>query len=345
MLKVFINTKRHFTIEECGMKKILFIVGMICLVMLLSGCNETIDEQDDQQQNGQGPDSFEPFESEWETEQMILEGSYCDAEVIQINQTHYRLYYCIEPEVENAQEMHSAISTDGLTWIVEDGIRMTQTTFPDIIKLPDGSGYRMYHQAVEPKDPDSEELANMGTVSSISTDGLTWVLEDGFRLNAGFQSPYDDKYASDTGVILRPDGTYYLVYRGESGERLDQIDDVKGTPVETYYLLGATSTDGLNWTPTGIIVDTSKPEFDYYILGPELVYDGDVLKLYFFGIEAIYEAVSRDHGVTWEEERKVFPANQSFAPSDPTVIQQGDTWRMYYGIHLTGLYSARYLEE
>ena len=153
------------------MKKILLVIGITCLVMMLSGCNETTDEPDDQQQNGQGPDSYEPVESEWETEQLILEGSYCDAEVIQINETQYRLYYCVEPEVENAQEMHSAISTDGLTWTIEDGIRMTQTTFPDVIKLPDGSGYRMYHQGVEPKDPDSDELANMGTVSSFSTDG------------------------------------------------------------------------------------------------------------------------------------------------------------------------------
>jgi len=131
-----------------------------------------------------------------------------------------------------------------------------------------------------------------------------------------------------------------MVYRGESGERLDQIDDVKGTPIETFYIISATSEDGLNWEVGDTVVDTSKPDFDYYVLGPELVYDEDVLKLYFFGIWGIYEAVSLDHGVTWSEEKKVFPANQEFAPSDPTVIKMGEKWRMYYGIHLTGLYSA-----
>jgi len=319
--------------------KILLYFLIIISLIMLCGCNEKKNESQNQN-NDEVDDSDDLSGGEWETEQMILEGSYCDAEIIKINDTHYRLYYCIEPEVENAQEMHSAISSDGINWEIEDGIRMTQTTFPDIVKLPDGSGYRMYHQGVEPKDPDSEELANMGTVSSFSEDGLNWVLEDGFRLTSGMHGTYDLKYASDTSVVLRPDETYFLVYRGESGERLDQIDDVKKTPIETYYLISATSENGLDWTVGDIVVDTSKPEFDYYILGPELVYDGNLLKLYFFGIHGIYEAISYDDGATWEEERKVFPANQKFAPSDPTVIKQGDNWRMYYGIHLTGLYSA-----
>ena len=326
------------------MKKIIIIfVCVMFLLVLISGCNNKVNDSNNQNDDNQpgNNDSGDLSGGEWETEQMILEGSYCDAEIIKINETHYRLYYCIEPEVENAQEMHSAISTDGLNWQIEDGIRISQTTFPDVVKLPDGSGYRMYHQGVEPKDdPHSSELSNMGTVSSFSTDGLVWELENGFRLTSGIHGTYDLKYASDTSTVIRPDGAYFMVYRGESGERLDQIDDVKGTPIETFYIISATSEDGLNWQVGDIVVDTSKSDFDYYVLGPELVYDGDVLKLYFFGIHGIYEATSNDHGETWSEERKVFPANQEFAPSDPTIIKQGDTWRMYYGIHLTGLYSA-----
>ena len=317
-------------------KRIAILVTCIVVFVVFAGCDEQNYQDDTEPMNG----SEESFTSEWQTEQMILEGSYCDAEIIQLNSTHYRLYYCVEPEVENAQEMHSAVSSDGVTWDIEEGVRMTQTTFPDIIRLPDGSGYRMYHQGVEPKDPNSTELATMGTVSSFSVDGLTWELEDGFRLTSGLQGNYDLKYASDSTTVMRPDGTYFLVYRGESGERLDQIDDVKGTPMETFYLLSATSENGLDWVAGDIVVDTSKDEFDYYVLGPELVYDDEVLKLYFFGIHGIYEACSYDDGETWEEERKVFATNQTFAPSDPTVIKQGDTWRMYYGIHLTGLYCA-----
>jgi len=322
------------------MKKIIIIVLILVLLSIfLSGCEEKSNDSNDKN-NEDNENNNDLTGGEWETEQMIIEGSYCDAEIIKINDTHYRLYYCVEPEVENAQEMHSAVSSDGLSWEVEDGIRMTQTTFPDIIKIPDGSGYRMYHQGVEPKDPSSEELANMGTVSSFSTDGIVWQQENGFRITSGMHGSYDLKYASDSTTVIRPDGSYFMVYRGESGERLDQIDDVKGTPIETYYLISATSENGLDWTVGDTVVDTSKPEFDYYILGPELVYDDDVLKLYFFGINGIYEAISYDDGKTWEKERKVFPGNQEFAPSDPTIIKQDDIWRMYYGIHLTGLYSA-----
>jgi len=320
-------------------KNIIIVFLVVLILVFLSGCDEKLDEAENN--NAQDiNDSEETFVNEWETEKMILEGSYCDAEIIKINDTHYRLYYCVEPEVENAQDMHSAVSSDGLNWVVEDGIRMALTTFPDVIRLPDGSGYRMYHQGVEPKDPQSSELANMGTVSSFSEEGIIWILEDGFRLRSGFNGIYDAEYASDTTTVLRPDGTYFMVYRGESGERLDQIDDVKGTPIETFYLLSATSDNGLIWTPGDIVVDTSKSDFDYYVLGPELVYDDDVLKLYFFGINGIYEAASYDNGDTWEEEKKIFHADQNFAPSDPTVIKQDDIWRMYYGIHLTGLYSA-----
>jgi len=315
---------------------------IVVLLLFLSGCEERIEEENNQNTNGDIENNgFGDLSGgEWETEQMILQGNYCDAEIIKINDTHYRLYYCIEPEVEHAQEMHSAVSTDGITWDVEEGIRMMHTTFPDIITLPDDSGYRMYHQGAEPKDPGSDELAKMGTVSSFSTDGLVWELEEGFRLTSGIQGTYDVNYASDTSTVIRPDGSYFMVYRGESGERLDQIDDVKGTPIETFYIISAHSENGIDWEIGDIVVDTSKPEFDNYVLGPELVYDEDVLKLYFFGIWGIYEAESHDNGETWEEERKVFPANQEFAPSDPTLIKMGETWRMYYGIHLTGLYSA-----
>ena len=324
-----------------NIKFLLVIFVIFFLTVSLSGCEEHADEQTTNNGEEWHPEdgSQDLSGGEWETEKMIFEGSYCDAEIMAIPTGGYRIYYCVEPEVEDANsEMYSAISVDGLNWIQDDDIRMSHTTFPDVVRLTDGS-YRMYHQGNEGStDPDIKP--KMGTKSSASIDGLVWTEEYGMRITAGLQGTYDAEYASDTSTVIRPDGTYFMVYRGESGERKDQIDDIKGTPLETFYLISATSEDGLTWTAGSLVLDTSKEEFSYYVLGPELVYDDNVLKLYFFGYSGIYEKVSYDDGETWEEERIVFPGNRDFAPSDPTVIKQDDTWRMYYGIHETGIYSA-----
>jgi len=323
------------------MKYVLISCILIIILLCCAGCDERVPDEEPEEHPEEHPgENGEQRHSEifleWETEDTIVEGAYCDAEIIGMD-GGYRLYYCVEFDVMGVKDMKSAYSPDGVNWTIDEGTRKTETTFPDVVKLPDGS-YRMYHQGADHSEPGTQP--KMGTTSSVSTDGLTWTEEEGLRITPGFNTPYDMEYASDTAVVPRPDGTYYMIYRGESGERSHLIDDVKGTPLETWYLCAATSEDGLTWTPAGTTIDTSQPAFDYYVLGPELVYNGDVLLLYFFGIEGIYESVSLDHGETWGDPRNVFPGNHSFAPSDPTVINMSGTWRMYYGLHETGIFSA-----
>lgn len=93
----------------------------------------------------------------------------------------------------------SAISSDGLTWTKESGIRIDGGGNPDVIELPDRT-YRMYYES-------SNQI-----LSATSTDGLTWIKESGIRLTTG--GTYDSGQVHDPNVIKLSDGTYRMYYDG-----------------------------------------------------------------------------------------------------------------------------------
>src|SRR3989344_13670 len=104
----------------------------------LSPQQDSFDDLDEQ-----APEENSPV---WAEAEIVIPGNFADPDVVKISDSSYRIYYGIEPEVPgNNLEVYSATSNDGETWTQEQGIRRTQSVFPDVVKLVDGK-WRMYFQ-------------------------------------------------------------------------------------------------------------------------------------------------------------------------------------------------------
>jgi hypothetical protein len=113
-----------------------------------------------------------------------------DPSAIQLADGRIRLYYYDIATDRGLHQIGSAISDDGLNFVVEPGIRFERLQIwdPDVVILPDG-GFRMY-------------LNNMGNVlSAISADGLTFIEEPGVRVEVQGSVP---------GALRLPDGSTRL---------------------------------------------------------------------------------------------------------------------------------------
>lgn len=146
-----------------------------------------------------------------------------------------RLFYT------SADGIKSAISTDGLTFTLEAGFRITAaaagfgtttaraTSGATVATLPDGR-FRMYFSDLpRPGDPAGQHLVK----SAVSTDMLTWTVEPGVRLGAG--APVLTASAEHPFALSNPDGTVTL-YWGKFG--------APGQPEGVYQ---STSIDGLTF--------------------------------------------------------------------------------------------------
>ncbi len=260
----------------------------------------------------------------WMGDGIAVEGTYADADVVSVGGGKYRMYYGIQPEVQGNQlEIYSSTSTDGKTWKQEPGTRKTMATFPDVVKLDDGT-WRIYYQ-------------NANAIkSATSKDGLSWTDEPGTRITTSNDENLDlDNVAAST-TLRRADGTYLMVYRGQIDKKYSST-----TPnQQTGLLLWATSKDGLTFKQQGIALDSRNETFEGWMDGPELVvWDGDETKLFFWSYRGVYE--STFDGKTFSTPTLAYdsikesgnPNNKypTNIPGDPTVIKIGDTWFMYYG--------------
>jgi hypothetical protein len=104
----------------------------------------------------------------------------------------FRMYYTdqsVAVGYAGARAIDSAISTDGLNFVIEDGNRLTYLDNEyesggirgaKVLALKDGT-YRMYYVAI--KDNVSRVL------SAVSPDGLNWTREQGVRIDPQFLCP------------------------------------------------------------------------------------------------------------------------------------------------------------
>ncbi|MEK6973451.1 MAG: hypothetical protein AABW72_05430 [archaeon] len=146
---------------------------------------------------------------------------------------------------KNDRKLYSAISSDGLIWKIEDGVRFQDvgdgkpgeifTSVPDIIRLTDGK-LRMYF---------ARGLTSATAVSN--DDGLTWTKETNLELG---------KIALDPEIVLLEDGNYKLFFTA--------FEDEFG--VGEQWIMSASSSDGIEFvlgegkligpsTPGGLITD------------------------------------------------------------------------------------------
>jgi hypothetical protein len=140
-----------------------------------------------------------------------------DPVVLPMQDGTFRLY------VPSKEGIISAISSDGLTFVREEGVRITEGGMPGALLLPDGR-VRIF-------------LCLGGILSDISDDGLNFSRENGMRI------PPSPKTALDNPQPVRlRDGSYLMLYQSADDASLGQPDAWR----KDIHL--ATSTDGYNWT-------------------------------------------------------------------------------------------------
>lgn len=165
----------------------------------------------------------------------------------------WRLFYT------SGNGIRSAVSTDGLTFTVESGFRVTAeaagfggttagaTSGATVTRLADGR-YRMYFSDLpRPGDPPGGHRIK----SAVSTDQLAWTVEDGVRLGPG--APVLTDSAEHPFALANPDGSVTLYYgkfagAGAAGpEGLYQSTSIDGLTFEqeTYDVFFGNDPDAL----------------------------------------------------------------------------------------------------
>lgn len=118
----------------------------------------------------------------------------------------------------------SAVSSDGLVFMREDGVRTTVGGMPGALLLPDNR-VRLF-------------LSSGGITSMISGDGLNFTEESGVRIPAPTNTIVDNPQP-----IHLADGSYLMLFSVHDIEHHGQP-----APWDFTEIRLATSTDGLDWT-------------------------------------------------------------------------------------------------
>lgn len=270
--------------------------------------------------------------SVWKYAGIAIAGRFADADIIDLRNGQYRMYYSAEPEISGFQgQVYSVLSEDGIHWKQEEGIRLKWATFPSVLKTPDAR-FRMYFQ-------------NQGVIkSAISSDGLSWSEESGVRIDTVDSLGLNLDNVADA-TVLKVEDIYLMVYRGTINQRYSQ----RVPNPDTQFFFWATSQDGLTFEKKGMALDSRNEEFKGMVGGPELVpWEDGSLRLYFWSYKGIYHITYKDSSfsqdavfdyTTSDNPLNQFPENP---PGDPTLAKINGKWFMYYGQHEKGIYHAIY---
>lgn len=222
-----------------------------------------------------------------------------------------RLYYC------NSQGILSAMSSDGMTFTKEAGVRISPgagseliVCDPTIVDLPDGR-IRMYYKGASSMNPGPGQSIHK-IFSAVSADGLTFQKE-GLRIDS--ETSGDNGWASVPDAIMLPDGRVRLYYV---------------TAAAMQHGIGsAISSDGLNFVKeAGIRV----PD----LVDPALVKMGDRYVLFAASIDERFAKVPRgiyylesSDGLNFSKPMAVFQSSDVY---DPSVLKIDEsTVRVFYG--------------
>lgn len=270
-------------------------------------------------------------ESSWSETGVVIAGAFADADIVDLGNNKFRMYYSAEPETPGfAGQVYSSTSSDGTNWSKEDGIRLTGAIFPSVIKLTD-KNFRMYFQ-------DQQAIK-----SAVSSDGLSWEKEQGVRIDTANPAGLTLNSVVAPTVIKTGD-QYLMVYGGVINEAYTKE---KVPSKDTHLLLWASSKDGLTFEKKGIALNSRNEVFKGWMDGPELVkWDDNTIRLYLWGYFGIYQSTF-ENGSFSEAKFTFFGPNLDknalFSlnpPGDPTLAKIGNTWNMYYGYHTKGIYRA-----
>lgn len=309
------------------------VVGVITIIVIVGG-GYYFANRKDKVKNSLSEEmvSNSPIKS-WSAERLAVAGQYADADVVDLGNGQYRMYYSAEPEVAGFKgQLYSAVSTDGATWTAEDGIRKEWAIFPDVLKLPDGR-YRLYYQSA-------------GLIkSAVSADGVNFSDETGIRIGTD-ESGFDLDTVGASSTIILPDGSYIMVYRGTIKQKYQTSEIIPNDTTQIYFY--ATSSDGLNFNKKGLAIDSRNETLYGLADGAEWAkWDDSTLRVYFWSYSGIYQSLYENGAFSIpafdysnnNDSRAKFVPNP---PSDPTLIKIKDTWFMYYGQHTKGIYYTEY---
>ena len=195
----------------------------------------------------------------------------------------WRMYYEARGPADRPTVICSAISADMLNWELEEGIRLESAggvRAPRYCSLPDGRE-RLYCCASEygPGGPAGGERLSQGVASALTSDGLNFEFEPGYRLqpnqteyeSSGFSAAevippttVGDKWTMffsawqdvppGTVVPLHPSQDVHAVASGRSDDfaAVSIASDMAGYRSRIFV---ATSTDGLEWERGGCVID------------------------------------------------------------------------------------------
>ena len=248
------------------------------------------------------------FSWEKDSDARIVDGSV--PFIHKLKDRKFRLYYCKE------EKILSALSSDGLTFVQEQGIRISPGTGfeahvcdPTVVDLPDGK-MRMYYKGANTMKPGPGSIHKI--YSAISSDGLTFQKE-GLRIDS--ENGEDNGWTSVPDAIVLLDGRVRIYY-------------VTNAEVP-HGIASAISSDGLNFVKeAGIRVPK--------LVDPALVRIGDRYVLFAASIEersprvpkGIYYLESSD-GLEFGEPVAVFQGDNVY---DPSVLKiDENTVRVFYG--------------
>lgn len=245
-----------------------------------------------------------------------------DPDVVKLSGGRYRMYTGELPDAPaNGHAIISAISTDGKTWQPESGARIPNASFPDVIQLKDGS-WRMYFQR-------GDVIA-----SATSSDGLTWTEDPRVKIGSANDLGLTFYQVGAPSTMIQDDGTYTMVYAGYINHKYS--GDVPNQ--DTHVLLWATSSDGVTWTKRGMAVDSRNATYQGWLDGPDWSKWSTGWKLFYWSYDGIYAATfdGKSFGPGQLQFQGQFPNTDPLAkfipnpPGDPSLIQIGTTWFMYY---------------
>jgi predicted GH43/DUF377 family glycosyl hydrolase len=242
--------------------------------------------------------------------------------VLELPDGRYRMYYG-----NRGGGIQSAISSDGLNWTEESGLRIADggegsgeyiVGGATVIQLDDGR-YRMYYDGkTGPGDP-GDVIDRI--YSAISSDGLNWEKE-GLRVDS-VGTP-DNGWASVAEIVRTFDGRYRLYYVGNAVFQQGYQD----------YVVSAISDDGLDFTREGVVSGLPALAHDPAVI---TFSNGTYWMFYAYGPpdrNRIYAARSTDgRNFTLDSGTIVIPGGtyDPLGAIDPSVVLFPDgTYRVYY---------------
>lgn len=266
-----------------------------------------------------------------------------------------RLYY-IDTEFGTLYEMYSAISTDGINFTHENGVRLLRNnqplTQPDIIRI--GNLWNAYFTV-----PGTDNLPRL--VRATSNDGISFSWDNSFFSVLGGQSStirannlqFRTYYVKDK-EILSTNTADGRGLNAESGKRLQKAmhpSALQNGNVTTMYFIRPESPDA---PPLG---EREEWRFNRFVIGknanvdptitnpatPDVIRMDDGTYRMFYsagrpGQSQIRVAISGD-GITWQYASislrgSANPSDRTYNITSPSVIQLPDgRWRMYYNAY------------